>query len=102
MKTHESLQTTATHIKPVNYSDYTMYDGYQWQQLQYQKGLWSNPAMGDWPYVIFANGNTGDNYVIKEYAEHDVKVWLYANSDDGIEEYTHHLDQLKAYYKDLI
>ena len=39
-------------------------------------------------------------YVIKEYTEHDVKTWIYANSEEGREEYTHHLNQLKEYYKD--
>lgn len=98
METTQSLKTTATAIKPVNYIDYTMYDGYQWAEVQRSKGLWCNPAYGDWPYVIVANGNTGDNYVIKEFVEHDVKTWLYTDVD----EYTHHLDQLKAYWADKI
>jgi len=40
------------------------------------------------------------SYVIKEYTEHDVKTWIYSNDDEGREEYTHHLNQLKEYFKE--
>jgi len=97
----DSLKTTATAVKPCTFYDYTMLDGYAWAEAQSRHGYWSNPAFGDWPYDIFANGRSENGaYVIKEYTEHDVKTWIYSNDNGGREEYTHHLNQLKEYFKE--
>ena len=98
----DSRKTTATEVKSCDFADYTMLDGYTWAEVQKTRGYWANPAFGQWPYNIIANGRNNENstYVIKEYTEHDVKTWIYSNSEEGSEEYTHHLNQLKEYYKD--
>lgn len=94
----QSRKTTADTIKSCDYSDYTIYDGYTWAEVQHNNNLHINPAFGDWPYVMVANGATNDSFIIKEYAEHDVKTWVYQDNEDGREQYTHHLNQLKAYW----
>ena len=98
MKFTQSLKTTATEVKPCDFYDYTMLDGYAWAEVQAKRGYRANPAFGEWPYNIIANGRNAENetYVIKEYTEHDVKTWIYSNSDEGREEYTNHLNQLHA------
>lgn len=110
----QSRATTATLVKSCDYDDYTMLDGDAWAEKQKQwHGLWSNPALGNWPYVVYANGCTGDRYIIKEYSEHTVKTWIYTEhtgdkdrkpSDPmlAINQYTNHLDQLKAYWSDKV
>lgn len=97
----QSLKTTKDAVKPCNFYNYTMYDGYDWMTLQSKHGYWSNPKYGDWPYVCFANGRNAENstYIIKEFCEHDVKTWIYSNDDEGREEYAHHLEQLNQEYK---
>lgn len=102
MKFTQSLKTTAAAVRPCNSSDYTAQDGYDWINRQYDFGYNTNPAYGDWPYLAIVTGvsrNTG-HYVVKEYCEHDVRVWIYANDKDGKEEYRHHLNHLKEAYKD--
>lgn len=102
MQFTSSRKTTETTTKSCDYADYTMLDGYAWADVQHGRGYWSNPAFGNWPYVIYANGVNRENgvYVIKEYTEHDVKTWVYQANAEGKQEYTHHLEQLKEYYKE--
>lgn len=94
----QSLKTTETEVKPCDFYDYTMLDGYTWAEVQNKRGYWANPSFGEWPYNIIVNGRNSENgsYVIKEYTEHDVKAWIYSNDAGGREEYTHHLNQLHA------
>ena len=94
----QSRKTTATEVKSCDFYDYTMYDGYSWAELQHKKGYTAMPEVGDWPYNIIVRGRNQENeaYIIKEFTEHDVKTWIYENSDEGKTEYTHHLNQLRA------
>lgn len=95
----QSLKTTADAIKPCNTAGYEIRDGYDWMELQNALGLWSNPAFGDWPYIVYANGKRNDTFIIREFQEHDVKTWWYSDDKEGREEYAHHLEQLKTYWQ---
>lgn len=95
----QSRKTTADVTKSCDYADYTMYDGYTWAEVQARQGLTAMPEVGEWPYNIYVRGVNSEsgNYIIKEFTEHDVKTWIYTDTPDGKEQYTHHLKQLREY-----
>lgn len=91
----ESLKTTDKSVKPMNYSDYTMLDGYAWADAQKNKGYHVIEEAGNWPYVIVVRGVAENGcYVIKEYSEHDIATWIYGSNQK--EEYTNHLNQIRS------
>lgn len=77
-----------------DFVDYTPLDGYAWLEQQARSihgPLHAMPEAGDWPYVCYARGARGDNFIIKEFCEHDVKTWIFTDRDA----YTAALSSLK-------
>lgn len=94
----QSRETTADSIKSCDFTDFTLYDGYDWASVQKERGYTAMEECGNWPYNIIVRGVHRENgsYVIKEYTEHDIKTWVYQPTEDGKRQYTFHLDQLRA------
>lgn len=81
---------------PCTYREYTPLDGYAWieQQANSIHGkLEAKPELGDWPYNCVVAGKRGNQWIIKNFCEHDVNTWLFNNVGD----YLLTLEELKAF-----